>query len=171
MSAHELIHSSRSNEWYTPPRFIDSARAVMGDIDLDPASCVSANEVVKAHHFYSIDDDGLSRDWNGRVWMNPPYGRKWPPLFVRKALAEYQRGNVSEAILLLNSNAVTNAWFKPLWDYPLCFAHGRVKFWGQSGKNSPTHGAVFVYLGVNSERFKTEFAQHGPVVRRYEGAA
>ena len=170
MSAHELIHSSQTPDWYTPAPYIESARKVMGDIDLDPASCVLANTVVKATAFYSKDDGSLDRDWHGRVWINPPYGRVGPK-FIDKLLTEHHAGRVSEAIALVNGNCTDTRWFRPLWDYTLCFVHGRVKFWGQHGKKSPTHGSIFVYLGANSERFKTEFAQHGAVVRRYEGAA
>jgi hypothetical protein len=57
----------------------------MGGIDLDPASCATANETVRARTFYSRKDDGLKRPWFGRVWLNPPYGKFWP-LFVRRDL-------------------------------------------------------------------------------------
>src|SRR5260221_7395603 len=65
----------KSNEWFTPSRYIEAARLVMGSIDLDPASCSEANQTVKAKRYYSIDDNGLEQPWYGNIWLNPPYGR------------------------------------------------------------------------------------------------
>ena len=36
-------HSSASQEWYTPAPILERVRAVLGPIDLDPASCEEAN--------------------------------------------------------------------------------------------------------------------------------
>ena len=58
---------SISNDWYTPDKYIESVREVLGDIDLDPASCEEANEVVKAKVFYDESDDGLSLDATKRI--------------------------------------------------------------------------------------------------------
>lgn len=70
-----VMQSSESNEYYTPAIYLEAARAVMGSIDLDPASCEKANKTVQATKFHTIETDGLSQPWHGNVWLNPPYGR------------------------------------------------------------------------------------------------
>ena len=54
------------DEWYTPGDIIERARAVLGEIDLDPASNAHAQKTVRAKRFYTKDDDGLSKPWSGR---------------------------------------------------------------------------------------------------------
>ena len=44
------------NEWYTPKWIVDLARAVMGSIDLDPATCQEANETVNATKIHTKDE-------------------------------------------------------------------------------------------------------------------
>ena len=73
------LMSGHSDDWWTPPPIIDAARASMGGIDLDPASCSEANETVAAARWIGPPDDGLSRAWGGKVWVNPPFsqGARW----------------------------------------------------------------------------------------------
>lgn len=63
------------NEWYTPAEHLERARQVLGSIDLDPASSDFAQQRVKAAQHFTIEDDGLKREWAGRVWLNPPYAQ------------------------------------------------------------------------------------------------
>ena len=56
------------DEWLTPLHILRS----LGPFNLDPCAPVNRPWPTAAHHF-TIDDDGLSRRWFGRVWLNPPY--------------------------------------------------------------------------------------------------
>jgi phage N-6-adenine-methyltransferase len=162
----QLIVQSKSTEWFTPQRYVESARKVLGGIDLDPASCAEANKVVQADTFYSVDEDGLETDWFGRIWLNPPYGEACSA-FVAKLCAAYDMEEIDSAILLVNSNSTDTAWFAPLWDQVLCFTSGRINFWSVPESSSgPTHGSCFVYFGNDQEGFIREFSEYGAVVRK-----
>ena len=155
---------SEQNERYTPAEYIESARAVMGGIDVDPASSDEANETIGAGTFYTIHDDGLEHGWPGRVWLNPPYGGDQTP-FIARLLKQFAAGVTTQAIILVNSHATDTAWFAPLWDHLLCFTNHRINFYGSPGSGS-THGSVFVYMGPNAASFVREFAKWGYVVER-----
>ena len=162
------VTSSANAECYTPARYVDAAREVLGGIDLDPASCAEANETVRARRFYDARTDGLTQPWEGRVWCNPPYGREGPK-FVAKALQEFETGSVPAAVLLLSGYSVDTAWFAPLWDHVLCFVLGRIRFRGPllGDEGTPTAASVFVYLGPDWPRFASVFGELGPIVARW----
>lgn len=174
-------HSSESNEWYTPAEIIALAREVMGKIDLDPASCALANEVVQAETYFTAETDGLSKEWFGKVWLNPPYGRaeddhasnkgRWS-----KHLAEqYRIGKVAEAILLVNPDIGTS-WFWQLWPSEedgapsaICFTKTRIKFYNSEGvsKSPPRGGAgAIVYFGGDPDLFAEKFSKIGVVITK-----
>lgn len=164
--------SSDSYEWYTPALYVEAARRVLGEIDLDPASSELANGVVGASQYFTRDDDGLAQEWHGRVWLNPPYGGA-QAAFTDHLLAEYQRGHVTAAVLLVNAHATDTDWFQPLWDHILCFTNHRINFISPSGEaeGGSTHGNVFIYLGEDWPAFAREFADFGAVVSRYRISA
>jgi phage N-6-adenine-methyltransferase len=163
------VFSSASAEWYTPAKYIEAARAVLGGFDLDPASNPKANEVVRASQFFTAADDGLSKEWRGRVWLNPPYGddgRVNTGTWCAKLIAEHRAGRVDEAVLLVN--AVTDRkWFQQLWDFALCFTGHRIEFYTPNGTpQSPISGNVFAYLGEARRCFAQHFEPFGAVVER-----
>lgn len=158
--------SSDSNEYYTLPEHIEAARSVLGTIDLDPASHPAANEVVKATRFFTQSEDGLFQEWQGRVWLNPPWGDAGPA-FVGKLVESYKQRYVVAAILLINAHATDTSWFQPLWDHLLCFTCPRIHYWQpDGGGKSPTSGSVFVYFGPERKRFSEVFATFGAIVSR-----
>lgn len=68
-------HSTESAEHYTPSEIVEAARAVMGNIDLDPASTAFVNKnLVKAVKYYTVRTNGFSKQWEGNVFLNPPGG-------------------------------------------------------------------------------------------------
>lgn len=126
MQAHQLINQdSGQTEWYTPSPIIEAARAVMGGIDLDPASSPAANETVGAAEFFTVAADGLSRPWHGRVWLNPPFSDN--ARFIPKLVREYQAGRVTEACVITFASLDTE-WARLLMAYPRWYPVGRVAF-------------------------------------------
>jgi hypothetical protein len=67
--------SSKSEDWYTHAEIIALVHELF-PIDLDPMSCYEANKVVQAKGYYTKEDDGLLYPWEGRVLLNPPWGRQ-----------------------------------------------------------------------------------------------
>ena len=155
-----IAYNSGDNEWYTPKNYIERAIVVMGGIDLDPASTVMANTIVGATCFYTKEDDGLTQDWEGRIWMNPPYAADRIRKFVEKLLAS---PNVTEAIVLVN-NATETQWFQALAmkASAVCFPVGRVRFWHPEKESAaPLQGQAVLYIGENVRAFVTHFSELG----------
>jgi hypothetical protein len=66
--------SSESVEHFTPRAIVDAAREVMEVIELDPATCVEANRMIRARAIYTKKENGLAQQWRGRTLLNPPGG-------------------------------------------------------------------------------------------------
>lgn len=171
--AHRTTGFSGDNEWYTPERYVEMARTVMGGIDVDPASNEIAQRTVKATTYYTAETDGLAHEWHGRVWMNPPFGKALIGKFISKLALEYSAGRCREAVVLTN-NATDTRWFSCLNESAseFCFTRGRVKFESPSGEIAATAlGQVFTYLGPNPLRFEDVFADVGHVFTPVRGRA
>lgn len=158
-------YSSDSPEWYTPREVIQRVAAAMGGIDLDPCSNSKTEPNVPAELHYTAEDDGLAQRWEGRVYMNPPYGRaigEW----VDKLAREYEAGHVVEAIALVPARSDT-AWFRRLPSQYVCFVTGRLEF-SQAGVGAPFPSVLF-YLGQRPGAFISAFADFGLLFRRVGG--
>jgi phage N-6-adenine-methyltransferase len=165
-SSHRTLGTG-DNEWFTPPLFIEAARDVLGgEIDLDPASHPKAQKWIKAKDFYTREKNGLEKEWRGRVWLNPPYGRVEVALFIDKLIEHYQRGDVSAAVLLTH-NYTDTRWFHAAVaaSQMICFTRGRIEFEDNTGETcKPAQGQAFFYFGAAGARFIERFRPIGFVM-------
>lgn len=167
--AREVVHNHRAqgsgeNEWYTPAEYVEAVRLFMGGIDLDPASSEHAQGTVKAARFFTIDDDGLTQPWAGKVWLNPPYAQPAIAHFICKVVEELP--NIDEAVVLTH-NYTDTAWFHMAASSAsaICFTRGRIGFLSPEGKKAaPTQGQAFFYFGERPLGFADAFKQFGLVV-------
>jgi DNA N-6-adenine-methyltransferase Dam len=115
-----------NNEWFTPDAPLAAARAVLGAIDLDPASHPVAQERVKAARYFTEADDGLAQEWRGRVWLNPPYAQPAIEHFTSKMVQEVGAGRVESAIMLTHNYTDT-----------LNQLRSRIRSWADRAKAAP----------------------------------
>lgn len=155
------LFTSDSEEWYTPPEIIEAVVQTFGEIDLDPCSNSQENPNIPAKHHYTKEDDGLKKEWFGKVYMNPPYGREVKE-WVQKIRDEYRNEKITDGIVLVAARTDTE-WFNILNDFLWCAIKGRLTF-SNCGNNAPFPSAVF-YLGENIEGFYGAFSKFGPIYR------
>lgn len=163
-----ISRNTGNDEWYTPSRFVEAARAVLGGIDVDPASNDIAQKTVQAGTHFTKQDDGLNKPWPGRVWLNPPYSRQLIGKFIDKLLAEVHSGHTTAAIALVNAQTDA-AWFQRalLRADAVSFPGKRIRFLrpnGRPSKHGPLQGQAFLYFGPDPHGFAAVFGEFGAVL-------
>ena len=162
-----VANNSGENEWYTPAQYIESARLIMGSIDLDPASSDKANQTVQATKYYTKEHSGLEQEWAGNVWMNPPYAQPLITDFCNMLDLSVSNGGVTQAVALVN-NATETGWFQTLLNSAsaVCLHKARIRFIDMNGNPSgaPLQGQAIVYFGHRAKEFKAEFEKYGRVL-------
>lgn len=112
--------NNESKEWYTPKYIFD---ALGIKFDLDP--CSPGKDIVSwipAERHLTMADDGLSMQWHGNVFINPPYGNDTPAWLAK--LSKHGQG-----IALVFARTDTR-WFHNYVSQSdaICFLKGRVHF-------------------------------------------
>jgi hypothetical protein len=173
-TATNVLHSKESAEWYTPKPIIESARKVLGRIDLDPASCWEAQINVEAYDYFSAESNGLKHPWNGNIFLNPPGGQVKE--FWKKFVAEYLANRVKQAVWIGYSleqlqTLQSVSSLCPL-NFPICYPDRRISFLESperkakreaEGKKAtgPTHANYICYIGPRVQMFIDEFRAYG----------
>ena len=134
--------SSKTDLWSTPQDFFEELNRKY-NFNLDPCA---TNENAKCKRFFTKDDDGLSQEWKGRVFCNPPYGRVLKD-WVKKCFEEFSNGNAEIVALLIPARTDTRYFHEYIYkkkDVEIQFIKGRLKF-GNS-KNSAPFPSMLVIL-------------------------
>lgn len=161
-------HSSKSksknknDEWFTPEFVVDKVKKMLGHIDLDPASCKTANDLyINARKIYTKHDNGLDNPWNGKVFLNPPYSAKLIKQFIDKAVTEYESGNAEEILILTNSST-DSIWNSKLSKYLQAYTFRRLSFIDGAtlkADGGTGRGQVITYLGTDYKKFIKIFTE------------
>ncbi len=161
-----VAQNTGKNEWYTPADYIALAREVMGGIDTDPATSEIANRTVQASQIFTVEDNGLTKQWSGRVWCNPPYAQPLITEFSEAIVSKYESGEIEQACVLVNNGTETR-WFQRMLSTAsaVCFPRSRIRFIDPDGNpGAPLQGQAVLYMGDNRETFAAIFAQKGAVL-------
>lgn len=132
-----------TDEWYTPIELINS----LGKFDLDP--CAPIIPLWKtAKIMYNKNDDGLTKKWEGRVWLNPPYSRPIIERFIYK-MAEHNNG-----IALLFNRCDSKMFQDIIFQKAssMLFMRNRIKFYRSDGSlgGSPGCGSILIAFGYEN---------------------
>lgn len=186
-AAQVLSFSSEHVEYYTPPEYIEAARATMGGIDTDPASCRLAQNWIKAQTCWTKEGDGLTRNWWGRVWLNPPYGRTGgkssQATWAAKLIEEVEAGHATCGILLVRASLGYNWWEELADHYPCVLTRDRIRFIVRGPDGEPktmprakqAHSFFLIQKGAYATtlyfRFWANFKKYGRILDPPKGAA
>jgi len=162
MKSAGFTHDNRNNasvDWYTPPWVFEKLGL---EFDLDPCQPVGGIDWIPAKNHYSIVDDGLTAPWDGRVWLNPPYGKHTPAWLKR--MNEHRNGI---ALVFARTDC---AWFH---DYiiksdAVLFLKGRIKFvdgLGVTGGSGAGSGSLLAAWGLENVEALEAMRELGFMVR------
>jgi len=148
IGGHQRAYRGRTDESLTPPRLVEA----LGPFDLDPCSPVERPWPTAATH-YTVEDDGLSRPWAGRVWLNPPYGPQTGHWLRR--MAEHNDG-----ISLIFARTETEMFHRYAWGQAsaMLFLLGRLHFYTVRGErargNAGAPSVLIAYGARNAEKLR-----------------
>lgn len=130
MCSHEKPNKGNTDVWLTPLNIIRA----LGEFDLDPCG--------ELHHKtadYVYTENGLEKEWSGRVWLNPPYSNveQW-----LDKLADHGNG-----VALVFARTETR-WAQKIIPqaHSVFFPKGRIKFLTKELKEKGNAGAPSMFL-------------------------
>lgn len=153
--------SSKSSEWGTPKDVIKGDHDMIGLPELDPASSVKCNALIKAKRIIDKQEDGLASDWGKAhtVFLTPPGGKignQSLPVFFWEKLVEHAAHDwFSMGIFVcfsLSQLQSSQHCKRSMLSYPFCGPRYRLRFLDENGtpQNRPTHANAIVLVHKES---------------------
>jgi hypothetical protein len=162
----DFAKSSKSGEAYTPREWWQRCIDVLGHIDCDPASDPEHHIPARIH--YTKNDNGLRKEWPGKVFLNPPFGRG-VILWFEKAEAEMKAGRCTELIILWKCALETESMqviinmpaykLSAVPDGRISFLNGDSDTGKRGSKDVATFTPMFSYIGDNPVLFAQVFGK------------
>lgn len=138
MNGHKGMGSHQSaamlkDEWLTPPEIIKA----LGAFAVDPCSPGDRRPWDTAAVHYDMHMNGLTRPWDGRVWLNPPYGRETAVWLDRLA-------HHGDGIALIFARTETDMFFRHVWERAdaVLFLRGRLHFHHVDGRRAEANAGA-----------------------------
>jgi len=159
LDPHNFPDDLTSDDWYTPePILAWAAKVLRGPIDTDP--CWDPRSFVRpVLDAWTKQDDGLSRVWRGRCFVNPPYSNPAPWL---RRCAMRQR----ESVALVKLDPSTAAWNRWIWPHAraVCFFGRRVHYArpGVGTSGAPPWPSAAIWFAPRSVPANLELLRSGP---------
>lgn len=132
MGGHQS-HQAQTTTWLTPPHII-AALGGPDSFDLDPCAHPGWQT---ARRLICLPDDGLAVEWQGRVWLNPPYGAEtWDWL---ERLADHGAGTA-----LIFARTETVGFRRTVWQRAsaILFLSGRLHFHRADGTRAKANAGA-----------------------------
>ncbi|MDZ5810353.1 DNA N-6-adenine-methyltransferase [Halorubrum sp. AD140] len=162
----EYYGQSDKDIWETPSELVDDLEDALNGIDLDPCAGPDTNI---GDTNYTVSDDGLSMEWHGSVFVNPPFTEKSD--WLDKTIQEVSAGNASVVVVLTPDSTDVQSWWHgkiaPHASY-ICFLEGRLAYIDpDTGHqlNSPPFGTALSVFGEPSDNLVSTLNDWGQVVQ------
>lgn len=133
----ESLYTSNKQDWETPQWLFDKLNSHL-NFTLDVCADFSN---AKCKEYYNIADNGLSQEWKGMCYCNPPYNdiATW----VKKSYEESQKD--CTVVMLIPARTDTKIWHQYISKGSVTLLKGRLKF--SNSKNSAPFPSCIVVFG------------------------
>ena len=142
----DLMFSSKTDIWETPKDLFDTLNKEF-NFTLDVCALP---ENAKCEKYYTPENNGLSQNWDGIIWCNPPYGRQIGS-WARRALFASVAGNT--VVMLLPARTDTRWFHEYIYNrenVEIRFLKDRLRF-GNAKNSAPFPSMVVVFRPIKNK--------------------